>query len=125
MSHKPQGLGTEGVLQEENPPRCSKDPYMGARAGLPIDFFQRECVLTVAFIILGPLNLPRERLGGSLHSGLILGVAFEVSALAERASAGGFMFVCLFRALLSLPKLTSLIFYKYSVLKQMTNFRYT
>lgn len=65
---RPQGLGTEVVLQEENPIML-QSPWCWTRARLPIKAFQRQLALTVEFVILSPLNLPRERLGESTHLG--------------------------------------------------------
>lgn len=125
--YRTQGLGTKGVSRENTPlpVRLQRPLYYWCQGRAAPFLFQRQLVLTVGFIISGPRDLPRERLGGSMRLGLVSGVAFEESALAKRGSAGGFVFVCSFVAFSSLPKLTSLIGYKYSVLKQMTNFRYT
>lgn len=111
------------VLQEENSQGCSRDPCMGARAGLSVYSSQRQLVLIVGFTGLGPLNLPRETLEGAFTWDSLWGVLLSIYPGKARFCWG--FGVCFFMALLPLPKFTSLIFYLYSVFKQITNFRYT
>ena len=109
MSYRPQGLSPGRSNRQKTAPWWSRDPCTGARVGLSIYSFQRQLVLTVVFTILGPLNLPRERLEAAFIWDSFWGGFLSICPGKERFCWR--FCVCFFMALCSLPKLTSLIFY--------------
>jgi hypothetical protein len=102
-----------------------RGPLCQSHGKAAICFSQRLLVLAVGVLQLQVHLTCQERdLEDALSWDSFWGGLLSICPGKERC-AGGIDSVWFLMVLLSFPKLTSHILYEYSVLKQMTNFRYT